>query len=310
MAEISAAIVKELRERTGAGMMDCKKALAETAGDMEKAIEYLREKGLAAAAKKAGRIAAEGLVNSVVSNDKKLGVLVEVNCETDFVAKNPDFQQFVKNVSETILEKNPADLEVLANTAMSNSKTVSEAITGLVATIGENMTVRRFARFAVTANGIIDSYIHMGGKIGVLIEVSATKAETLNQPEFVALVRDLAMQVAAARPEYVKRNEVPADVLDREKAIYKAQAMNEGKPEAIAEKIMLGRLDKFYKEICLNEQLFIKDTDKTVTKLIQEMNSKFGDTIEVQRFARFEKGEGIEKKKDDFATEVMSQIKN
>ncbi len=310
MAEISAAIVKELRERTGAGMMDCKKALAETAGDMEKAIEYLREKGLAAAAKKAGRIAAEGLVNSVVSNDKKLGVLVEVNCETDFVAKNPDFQQFVKNVSETILEKNPTDLEVLSNTAMVNNKTVSEAITGLVATIGENMTVRRFARFAVKANGIIDSYIHMGGKIGVLIEVSANKPETLNQPEFVSLVRDLAMQVAAARPEYVKRDEVPADVLDQEKAIYKAQAMNEGKPEAIAEKIMLGRLDKFYKEICLNEQLFIKDTDKTVTKLIQEMNSKFGDAIEVQRFARFEKGEGIEKKKDDFATEVMSQIKS
>ena len=309
MAEISAASVKELRERTGAGMMDCKKALAENNGDLEKAIEFLREKGLAAAAKKAGRIAAEGLVNALIASDKKVGVLVEVNCETDFVAKNPDFQQFVKDVSQGILEKAPADVESLANITLNNGKTVAETITGLVATIGENMAVRRFARFQVKSIGLVESYIHMGGKIGVLVEISANKAETLNHPEFLALVKDLAMQVAAAKPEYVKRDEVPATVLDQEKAIYKAQAMNEGKPEAIAEKIMTGRLEKFYKEICLIEQLFIKDTDMTVTKLIQDFNAKLGENIVINRFARFEKGEGIEKKKDDFASEVMSQIK-
>ncbi len=311
MAEISAAAVKELRERTGAGMMDCKKALAETAGDLEKAIEYLREKGLAAAAKKSGRIAAEGLVNAFVTPDKKVGVLVEVNCETDFVAKNEDFQQFVQDVAQVVAAKNPANLDALLNLALPSGKTVSETVTGLVATIGENMSVRRFARFELKGNGAVDSYIHMGGKIGVLIECTTEKSETVNNPEFMTLEKDLAMQVAAAKPEYVKRDEVPADVLESEKAIYKAQAMNEGKPEAIAEKIMIGRLEKFYKDVCLVEQLFIKDTDKTVTKLLQEVSSKIGgENIAVTRFARFEKGEGIEKRKDDFASEVMSQIKS
>lgn len=308
--EISAASVKELRERTGAGMMDCKKALAETGGELEKAIEYLREKGLAAAAKKAGRIAAEGLVNSYVTPDKKVGVLVEVNCETDFVAKNPDFQQFVKDVAELIASGAPADLETLAGLKMSGGKSVAESVTGLVATIGENIAVRRFARFAVKGAGLIDSYIHMGGKIGVLLETSVKKNETLTNSELMILSKDLAMQVAASKPEYVRREEIPAEVLDREKAIYKAQAMNEGKPEAIAEKIMIGRLEKFYKEVCLLEQLFIKDTEKTVTKLIQEMNAKFGgESITVNQFARFEKGEGLEKRSDDFAGEVMAQIK-
>lgn len=308
MAEITAASVKELRERTGAGMMDCKKALAQTEGDLEKAIEYLREKGLAAAAKKAGRIAAEGLVTALISADKKVGVLVEVNCETDFVEKNPDFINFTNAVAGLIAQTAPADVEALANLPMQDGKTVAETITGLISTIGENMTVRRFARFELAANGLIDSYIHMGGKIGVLIQCGATKAETATNPEFAALVKDLAMQVAAAKPEFLNRAEVPAEVLDREKAIYKAQAMNEGKPEAIAEKIMVGRLDKFYKEVCLQEQLFIKDGDKTITKLIEELNAKLGENIVIARFARFEKGEGIEKKKDDFASEVMSQI--
>ncbi|MGE5583000.1 MAG: translation elongation factor Ts [Bacillota bacterium] len=310
MAEITAAAVKELRERTGAGMMDCKKALAETAGDMEKAIEYLREKGLSAAAKKAGRIAAEGLVSAYISPDKKVGVLVEINCETDFVAKNPDFQKFTKDIAEIVAAKAPADLETLGKLPVAGGKTVSETVTGLVATIGENINIRRFARFELKSTGIIDSYIHMGGKIGVLIECAATKADTVSKPEFLNLVRDLAMQVAAARPEYVRRDEVPADLLEQEKTIYKAQAMNEGKPAAIAEKVMMGRLEKFYKDVCLVEQLFIKDNEKTVTKLLQETNSKLGgENIVVTRFARFEKGEGIEKRKDDFATEVMSQIK-
>jgi len=309
MAEITAAVVKELRERTGAGMMDCKKALSETGGDLDKAIEYLREKGLSAAAKKAGRIAAEGLVNAYIDDGKKVGVLVEVNCETDFVAKNPDFQQFVQDVAKVIAENAPADNEALANLKLANGSTVSETITGLIAKIGENMTVRRFVRFEVK-NGLIDYYIHMGGKIGVLIECSFSKDETAANPDFLSLVKDLAMQVAAAKPEYVWREEVPADILEREKAIYKAQAVNEGKPEAIAEKIMMGRLEKFYKEICLVEQLFIKDTNITVAKLLQDLNGKLGgENITINRFARFEKGEGVEKRQDDFASEVMSQIK-
>ncbi|MGE5604870.1 MAG: translation elongation factor Ts [Bacteroidota bacterium] len=310
MAEISAAVVKELRERTGAGMMDCKKALSEAGGDMDKAIEYLREKGLAAAAKKSGRIAAEGLVNAYVADGKKVGVLVEVNCETDFVAKNPDFQKFVQDIAEAIAQNAPADNEALANMKLPGGSTVTETVTALVAKIGENMNVRRFVRFETKENGLIDSYIHMGGKIGVLLECSYSKKETAGNPDFLSLVKDLAMQVAAAKPDYVRREEVPAEVLEREKAIYKAQAINEGKPEAIAEKIMLGRLDKFYKEVCILEQLFIKDTDKTVTKLLQEINAKLGgENITINRFARFEKGEGIEKRQDDFASEVMSQIK-
>jgi elongation factor Ts len=309
MAEITAAIVKELRERTGAGMMDCKKALTETNGDLDKAIEHLREKGLAAAAKKAGRIAAEGLVSAYINDSKKVGVLVEVNCETDFVAVNPDFQKFTGDVARLIADKAPADNDALAATSMADGKTVAETVTALISTIGENMTVRRFARFELTTDGLIDYYIHMGGKIGVLIECATTKSTTVSAPEFITFVKDLAMQIAAAKPEYIRREEVPGEVLEQEKAIYKAQAMNEGKPEAIAEKIMVGRLDKFFKEICLEEQLFIKDSDKTIKKLLQEINAKFGETIRIVRFARFEKGEGIEKKKDDFASEVMSQIK-
>lgn len=309
MAEITAASVKELRERTGAGMMDCKKALAENDGDLEKAIEFLREKGLAAAAKKASRVAAEGLVNAYITADKKVGVLVEVNCETDFVAKNPDFQQFVTDVAQLVAAKAPADLEALGNMAMTDGKTVTEKANALISTIGENITPRRFVRFQVEGAGLVESYIHMGGKIGVLIECRTAKTETVSNPEFASLVKDLAMQVAAAKPEYITRDRVPAAVVDQEKAIYKAQAVNEGKPEAIAEKIMMGRIDKFYKEICLMEQVFIKDNDKTVTKLIQEVETKFGDKIVIHDFVRFEKGEGVAKKSDDFAAEVMSQIK-
>jgi elongation factor Ts len=309
MAEITAASVKELRERTGAGMMDCKKALTETNGDLDKAIEFLREKGLAAAAKKAGRVAAEGLVAAYINDSKQVGVLVEVNCETDFVTKNPDFQKFTADAARLIADKAPADNEALSALPMQDGKTVTETLNALIATIGENMTVRRFARFELAGDGLIDYYIHLGGKIGVLVECAVTQAATANSSEFTTLVKDLAMQIAAAKPEYIRREEVPDAVLEQEKAIYKAQAINEGKPETIAEKIMVGRLDKFFKEICLMEQLFIKDTDKTVAKLLQEINAKFGEDIRIIRFARFEKGEGIEKKKDDFASEVMSQIK-
>ncbi|HEY8463734.1 MAG TPA: translation elongation factor Ts [Bacillota bacterium] len=309
MAEITAASVKELRERTGAGMMNCKKALIESNGDMEKAIEYLREKGLAAAAKKAGRIAAEGLVQAYLSDDKKVGVLVEVNCETDFAAKNQHFQKFAVQVADLIAKQAPADIDGLMQLQLPEGNTVAATITGLISTIGENITVRRFVRFELNTNGIVDYYIHMGGKIGVLIECSTVKAETGSNPEFLALIKDLAMQVAAAKPEYLTRQQVPAEVVEKEKSIYKAQAVNEGKPEAIAEKITFGRLEKFYKEVCLMEQVFIKDNDKSVTKLVQELNSKLGENLTITRFARFEKGEGIEKQGDDFVSEVMSQIK-
>lgn len=310
MAEITAAVVKELRERTGAGMMDCKKALNETNGDIDKAIEYLREKGLAAAAKKAGRIAAEGLVDAYVSPDKKVGVLVEVNCETDFVAKNTDFQQFVVDVAKAAAEKNPADLAALLETEVAAGKTVSARVTELISTIGENMAVRRFARFAVSGEGVVDYYIHMGGKIGVLVQCNTAKAETAKNEKFLTFIKDLAMQVAAAKPDYLNREQVPADVLEAEKAVYKAQAVNEGKPEAIAEKVTAGRVQKFYKEVCLVEQIFIKDNTKTINGLVDELNKELGEQIVVANFARFEKGEGIEKRQDDFASEVMSQIKN
>lgn len=315
MSEISAAIVKELRERTGAGMMDCKKALVETDGDMNKAIEYLREKGLSAAAKKGGRTTAEGLVHAYVEPNKKIGILIEVNCETDFVAKNPDFQKFVQDTAKLVAEKNPSDPKALNALQLNGDKTVGETLINLITTIGENIIIRRFTRFEVKGIGAIDSYIHKDflteGKIGVMLEFAATKGETLSTPEFSTLMKDLAMQVTSAKAEYVRREDVPADILEQEKSIYKAQAMNEGKPAAIAEKIMLGRIDKFYKEICLLEQPFVKDSEKTVGKLLQEMNAKFnGENISVVRFVRFEKGEGVEKKKDDFATEVMSQINN
>jgi elongation factor Ts len=248
MAEISAASVKELRERTGAGMMDCKKALSECGGDLEKAIEYLREKGLAAAAKKAGRIAAEGLVNAYISDDKKVGVLVEVNCETDFVAKNPDFQKFVSDVAQLVAAKSPADIAALSELKMADGKTVSEQVTALISTIGENMAVRRFARFQIS-NGVVDSYIHMGGKIGVLIEVATAKAETAANPDFLILVKDLAMQVAAAKPDYIKRELVPAAILDQEKAIYKAQAMNEARNRVGAGKKRVEITDKEWEAI-------------------------------------------------------------
>lgn len=306
--EITASMVKELRERTGAGMMDCKKALNETGGDLDKAIDLLREKGLAAAAKKASRIAAEGLVSAYISPDRKIGSMVEVNCETDFVAKNTDFIAFVNEVAKIVADQNPKEVEDLLEMAMANGKNVKQSLTDLVATIGENMSVRRFARQAVSGEGAVESYIHMGGKIGVLVQLSCDQAKTAQAQEFLGLARDLGMQVAAARPDYIRRTEVPAEVLEREKAIFKAQAMEEGKPEAIAEKIVFGRVEKFYKEVCLVEQIFIKDTDKTVTKLLAEIGQALSDTIDVAAVSRFEKGEGLEKRQDDFASEVMSQI--
>ena len=289
---ITAELVKQLREKTGAGMMDCKKVLTETDGDMEKAAELLRERGIAKAAKKSGRVAAEGLVCSYVSEDKTVGAIVEVNAETDFVAKNEEFKAFVNDVAEIVVKSNPADVEALLGTAYKDAgKTVQEVLTDKIATIGENMTIRRFARFE--SEGLVESYIHGDGKIAVLVDFK--KGDSI-------LAKDICMQIAAARPEYLKREEVPQSAVDKEMEILKAQAMNEGKPAEIAEKMVQGRIGKFYSEVCLLDQEFVKDSSMKVGDLIKSKGA------EMVRFARFEKGEGIEKAEENFAEEVMKQL--
>ena len=289
---ITAELVKELREKTGAGMMDCKKVLTETDGDMEKAAELLRERGIAKAAKKSGRIAAEGLVATFVSADKKVGSVVEVNAETDFVAKNEEFVNFVNDVAEIVATAAPADVEaLLATTYKDAGKTVQEVLTEKIATIGENMSIRRFDRFE--SEGLIESYIHGAGKIAVLVDFAKGETE---------LAKDVCMQIAAAKPEYFNRESVPQDRVAKEMEILKAQAMNEGKPAEIAEKMVQGRIGKFYSEICLLDQEFVKDSSVKVGELIKNKGA------EMIRFARFEKGEGIEKKEENFAEEVMKQL--
>ena len=291
---VTASLVKELREKTGAGMMDCKKVLTETDGDMEKAIELLRERGIAKAAKKSGRVAAEGLVEAVISEDGKTGAIIEVNSETDFVAKNEEFKTFVENVANQVLKTNPKDVEeLLAQPAMfEEGKTVQEALVGKIATIGENLTIRRFARFE--SEGLVEKYIHGDGKIAVLVNMK--KGDSI-------VAKDICMQIAAARPEYVRREEVPEERVAKEMEILKVQTMNEGKPEAIAEKIVQGRIGKFYEEICLVDQAFVKDPNMKISELLKQKDA------EVAEFARFEKGEGIEKKEENFAEEVLKQIK-
>ena len=291
---ITASQVKELREKTGAGMMDCKKVLTETDGDMEKAMELLRERGIAKAAKKSDRVAAEGLVDCYISEDGKVGAIVEVNSETDFVGQNEEFKTFVMDVAKQVAEKNPANVEeLLAQESITEAgKTVQEVLTDKIAKIGENMNIRRFERFEST--GLVEKYIHGDGKIAVLVDFA--KGDK-------AIAKDVCMQIAAAKPEYLKREDVPAERVEKEMEILKAQAMNEGKPAEIAEKMVQGRLGKFYGEICLVEQDFVKDSDKKVSKVLEENNA------EIVRFARFEKGEGIEKKEENFAEEVANQLK-
>ena len=291
---ISASMVKDLREKTGAGMMDCKKALTETNGDMEKAIEYLREKGITKAAKKSSRIAAEGLVLAYVSEDNKIGAAVEVNSETDFVAKNDEFRTFVQALAKQVAINNPADVEALLEEEYIDEagKKVSEVLTDKVAKIGENMNIRRFVRFETT-DGLIESYIHGNGKIAVLVNMKNADTE---------LAKDICMQVAAARPEFLNEASVPQERLEKEMEILKAQAINEGKPEAIAEKVVQGRIGKFYSEICLVDQEFVKNPDMKVSDLLKSKNAEIID------FARIEKGEGLEKKEENFAEEVMKQM--
>lgn len=290
MANISAAMVRDLREKTGAGMMDCKKALTETGGDMQKAIDYLREKGIAKAAKKSGRIAAEGAVAAYVSEDGKIGALVEVNCETDFTANNENFRALVKQVTEHVAKTNPKNIDALNASVIDGDKTVADIVTEATATIGEKISVRRYVRYAT--EGKITSYIHMGGKIGVLVAMDGGTDE---------LGKDVAMQIAAANPSAIDRDGVDSAELEHEKEVLRKQALEEGKPEKIVDRMVEGRIKKFYKEVCLVEQEFVKDNEKTVGDILGK--------VKVLHFTRYLLGEGIEKKQTDFAAEVAAQLK-
>ena len=310
MANITAQLVKELRETTQAGMMDCKKALIETDGDMEKAIELLREKGLAAAAKKASRIAAEGMVDGYVTEDHKTGVIVEVNCETDFVAKTDNFIGFCRNIAKHIALAAPADVDALMSQKFvdDTSKTVTDLVSDATVAIGEKISVRRFARYQAAA-GVVETYIHMGGKIGVLVEVNNDTPATFDAEPFKAYYHDLALQIAAAKPEFVLRDEVPTDTLEKEKKILREQALNEGKPEKIVDRMVEGRITKYYKDICLTEQVFVKNPDQSVTDYSAEVEKAIGAKIGPVRFERFERGEGLEKRCDNLAAEIAEMTK-
>ena len=295
---VTAAMVKELRETTGAGMLDCQKALKEVDGNMEKAIEFLREKGLATAAKKAGRIASEGMVCAYLSDDKKVGTLLEVNAETDFVAKNDEFKSFVNNVAKIVADQNPADVEALKTLKYDDSQTVNEKLTALIAKIGENMSIRRFTRVA----GNVCSYVHGEGKIGVLVEAEGALTE-----DGYSAARDVAMQVAAINPLYVSKDVVPAADVEKEKAVIVAQIKedpkNANKPDAIIEKMVGGKINKFYEQNCLLQQEFVKDSEFKVESYLASKG------VKLLNFVRFEKGEGLQKKEENFADEVMKQIK-
>lgn len=293
--------VQALREKTGVGMMDCKKALTEAEGNIERAVEILREKGLSAAAKKAGRIAAEGVVLSLVEGN--LGVVVEVNAETDFVAKNAEFMAFVEAVAKTILAENPADVDALLQKKLAGgSGTVEEALREKILVIGENMKIRRFTRY----EGASISYVHGGGRIGVLVNFETDLAQ---KPGFEEYGKDIAMQIAAAAPQFVDKQDVPEELINKEKEILTAQAINEGKPANIAEKMVAGRISKYYKEVCLTQQGFVKDADKTVEQYTEETAKNLGGGIKIVKFARYEKGEGLEKKEENFADEVAGMMK-
>ena len=295
--------VKALREKTGCGMMDCKNALANADGDMDKALDFLREQGLAKQAKKASRVAAEGIAYACTNEDKTVGVVIEVNAETDFVAKNADFQAFVQTCATTVMNNNPADVEaLLALNAAGTEMTVAELLQEKVLTIGENIQIRRFERF----EGPCVAYVHAGGKIGVLVNFDTDVATA---DGFEAYGKDVAMQIAALNTSYLCKEEVPADVIEHEKAVMKQLVINEGKPEAIADKIVMGKIGKFYKENCLVDQEFVKDNKLTIQQYTNNVAKDLGGSIKITKFVRFEKGEGLEKRQDDFAAEVASMVK-
>ena len=300
--------VVALREKTGVGMMDCKKALTETDGDMEKAIDILREKGLAAAAKKSSRIAAEGLVYAYVDDAKKVGVVVEVNSETDFVAKNADFQAFVKTVAEVVADKAPADVAALLEMPVPGAGTVAEVLREKVLVIGENLSIRRFVRY----EGDCVAYIHGGGRIGVLVRFEADAAASGSEA-LVECGKDVAMQIAAMNATYLDKSCVPAEDIEKEKEILIAQIKNDpknaSKPEAIIHKMVEGRIGKFYENNCLLQQAFVKDGSMNVEQYIASKAKEAGGTMKLVEYARFEKGEGLQKREDDFAAEVASMVK-
>ncbi len=301
---VTAALIKELRELTGVGMSDCKKALVETDGDIKKAVEFLREKGLAAAAKKAGRVAAEGLVSTLIQNNT--GVVVEVNSETDFVAKNAEFVNYVNEVATHCTSTNANSTEELLAEKwyLDNSLTVQEALSSKIAIIGENLTIRRFAKMTQEDNSVLISYIHAGGKVAVLLkletEASAEKVEEAG--------KNICMQIAAMNPKFVNRSEVSEEFIEGEREILKQQALNEGKPADIVDKMIVGRLNKMLKEFCLVDQEYVKDGDFTVASYLEAVSKEIGSTVTVKEFARFETGEGIEKKEENFAEEVAKTM--
>ena len=300
---ITAKDVAALREKTGCGMMDCKKALTASNGDMDAAIDFLREKGLAAATKKAGRIAAEGMAYSYV--DGSVGVAVEVNAETDFVAKNADFQAFVKTVAETVAAVNPADMDaLLAAQAVGHDMSVEDLRKEKVLTIGENIKIRRFQRY----DGVVVSYIHMGGKIAVLVKFD-TSAEVAAKAEFQEYAKNIAMQIAAVNPLYLNSSVVPADVIEHERKIATEQAASTGKPANVIEKMVDGKIKKYFKEVCLVEQEYVKDNKLSIQQYTDSVAKELGGSIAIVDYVRFEKGEGLEKREDNFADEVASMIK-
>ena len=296
MANVTAKMVKELRDSTGAGMLDCKKALVEADGNMDKAVDILREKGLSKAAKKADRVAAEGLVAIKISDDNTKATVVEVNSETDFVAKNDDFKAFVADAAEMALNTTATTIEALLEENHAEGKALKDVLNDRIATIGEKLDFRRFE--TITSEGQVSGYIHGAGKIGVLVELLTDARDE----RVLALGKDIAMQVAAMNPKYVSREDVDPEVLT-------AQALNEGKPANIVEKMIKGRLEKELKEVCLLEQTFVKDSDFTIKKLVADVAKNVGSDIKVGRVVRFEVGEGIEKKEENFAEEVAKQLK-
>lgn len=290
---ITAKMVKELREKTGAGMLDCKKALTETNGDMDAAIDYLREKGIASAAKKADRIAAEG--TTFILSEGNKAVILEVNAETDFVAKNDSFQSLVKDLAQFLLAQSPESVEAALELKMDNGQKVSEFINSAIATIGENITLRRFEVLTKTDEDAFGEYLHMGGRIAVLTVLKGTNDANV--------AKDVAMHIAAINPKYVSRDQVSEEEIDRERQVLTQQALNEGKPEKIVHKMVEGRLGKFFEQICLLDQSFVKNPDQKVRQYVESNGAS------VQAFTRFEVGEGIEKRQENFADEVMNQIK-
>ncbi len=306
MAQISAAQVKELRERTGAGMMDCKSALTEASGDFDEAVKILRKKGLAAAGKKAGRVTSDGVVAAHIVGS--IGVLIEVNCETDFVAKTDEFQEFVRTLASLVATSSVKDVESLMKQKYPNDpegQTVEQVIATKIGTIGENISVRRFTNYRAGDHGLLGYYIHANGKIGVLVELGAENAAMKPQIETVA--REIAMHIAAAEPRFVAREEVTPKDLETEKEVARDSALKAGKPEAMIDKIVAGKMEKFYGENVLGEQAFIKDDKLTVSQYLQKQATDSDTKLEIRRFSRFKLGEGLQKREDDFASEVLAQ---